>query len=163
MWSADCPSNLTYLAQHPLFEQIKELHEDIMVPDYCFAGGGELQSLNAWFAPHGTVTPLHHEPHHNILAQVLGRKYIGFYPASISEDLYLHTETMLSNTSQVDLDNIDMEEFPRVENLDFMDCILEEGDLLYIPPKWWHYVRSLSVSFSVSFWWRATVLPSKGS
>ncbi|KAG8057208.1 hypothetical protein GUJ93_ZPchr0002g26608 [Zizania palustris] len=101
MWSTGCPSNLTYLAQHPLFEQIKELHEDIMVPDYCYAGGGELQSLNAWFGPHGTVTPLHHDPHHNILAQILGRKYIRLYPASVSEDLYPHTETMLSNTSQV--------------------------------------------------------------
>ncbi|PNT64835.1 hypothetical protein BRADI_4g33727v3 [Brachypodium distachyon] len=129
MWSTVCPSNLTYLAQHPLFEQIKELQEDIMVPDYCYAGGGELQSLNAWFGPHGTVTPLHHDPHHNILAQV-------------------------------DLDNIDLKEFPRVENLDFMDCILEEGDLLYIPPKWWHYVRSLSISFSISFWWRKTLATS---
>ncbi|KAL6844780.1 hypothetical protein ACP4OV_025439 [Aristida adscensionis] len=139
MWSTDCPSNLTYLAQHPLFEQIKELSDDIVVPDFCYAGGGELQSLNAWFGPHGTVTPLHHDPHHNILAQVLGRKYIRLYPASISEDLYPHTETMLSNTSQVDLDNIDLKEFPKVDTLDFMDCILEEGDLLYIPPKWWHY------------------------
>ncbi|GJM98424.1 hypothetical protein PR202_ga15438 [Eleusine coracana subsp. coracana] len=163
MWSTGCPSNLTYLAQHPLFEQIKELSEDIMVPDYCYAGGGELQSLNAWFGPHGTVTPLHHDPHHNILAQVLGRKYIRLYPASISEDLYPHTETMLRNTSQVDLDNVDLKEFPKVDNLDFMDCILEEGDLLYIPPKWWHYVRSLSTSFSVSFWWRATILPSGNS
>ncbi|XP_062194424.1 lysine-specific demethylase JMJ30-like isoform X1 [Phragmites australis] len=163
MWSTGCPSNLTYLAQHPLFEQIKELSEDIMVPDYCYAGGGELQSLNAWFGPHGTVTPLHHDPHHNILAQVLGRKYIRLYPASITEDLYPHTETMLSNTSQVDLDNIDLKEFPKAESLGFMDCILEEGDLLYIPPKWWHYVRSLSTSFSVSFWWRATVQPSGGS
>lgn len=34
-----------------------------------------------------------------------------------------------------------------------MDCILEEGEMLYIPPKWWHYVRSLTMSFSVSFWW----------
>uniref|UniRef100_A0A453L4N4 JmjC domain-containing protein n=1 Tax=Aegilops tauschii subsp. strangulata TaxID=200361 RepID=A0A453L4N4_AEGTS len=138
--------------------EIKELHEDIMVPDYCYAGGGELQSLNAWFGPHGTVTPLHHDPHHNILAQVLGRKYIRLYPGSVSEDLYPHTETMLSNTSQVDLDNVDMNEFPKVENLDFMDCILEEGDMLYIPPKWWHYVRSLSISFSISFWWRTTVI-----
>ncbi|XP_021309477.1 lysine-specific demethylase JMJ30 isoform X1 [Sorghum bicolor] len=173
MWSTVCPSKLTYLAQHPLFEQlcillhwigqIKELSEDIVVPEYCYAGGGELQSLNAWFGPQGTVTPLHHDPHHNILAQVLGRKYIRLYPAFISEDLYPHTETMLCNTSQVDLDNIDFKEFPRAENLEFMDCILEEGDLLYIPPKWWHYVRSLSTSFSVSFWWRAAVQPSGGS
>jgi lysine-specific demethylase 8 len=64
---------------------------------------------------------------------------------------------------QIDLDNIDVKEFPRMEGLEFMDCILEEGDLLYIPPKWWHYVRSLSISFSVSFWWRRPILPSEDS
>ena len=41
-------------------------------------------------------------------------------------------------------------EFKRLE---YFDCILEEGDVLYIPVGWWHYVRGLSVSFSVSFWW----------
>ncbi|PIA48535.1 hypothetical protein AQUCO_01400847v1 [Aquilegia coerulea] len=148
-----CPPGPTYLAQHPLFEQIQELRKDILVPDYCFVGGGELRSLNAWFGPAGTVTPLHHDPHHNILAQVVGRKYIRLYPASISEDLYPFTETMLCNSSQVDLDNLDAKEFPKATNLDFMDCILDEGQMLYIPPKWWHYVRSLTTSFSVSFWW----------
>ncbi|KAL6859003.1 hypothetical protein ACP4OV_018005 [Aristida adscensionis] len=162
MWSSDY-TNMTYLAQHPLFDQIKELREDITVPEYCYAGGGELQSLNAWFGPHGTVTPLHHDPHHNLFAQVLGRKYFRLYPASVSGDLYPHTETMLSNTSQVDLNNIDETEFPRMGDLEFMDGILEEGDLLYIPPKWWHYMRSLSISFSVSFWWRTSHLPSGSS
>jgi hypothetical protein len=70
MWSSDCSANLTYLAQHPLFDQIKELREDIMVPEYCNAGGGELQKLNAWFGPEGTVTPLHHDLYHNLFAQV---------------------------------------------------------------------------------------------
>ncbi|KAJ4844827.1 Lysine-specific demethylase jmj30 [Turnera subulata] len=143
----------TYLAQHPLFDQISELRRDICVPDYCFAGGGELRPLNAWFGPAGTVTPLHHDPHHNILAQVVGRKYIRLYPASLSEELYPYSETMLRNSSQVDLDNIDEKEFPKVHDLEFLDCILEEGEMLYIPPKWWHYVRSLTISFSVSFWW----------
>ncbi|GFP98779.1 putative lysine-specific demethylase jmjd5 [Phtheirospermum japonicum] len=146
-------ANLTYLAQHQLFDQIQELKQDIVTPDYCFAGGGEMRSVNAWFGPPGTVTPLHHDPHHNILAQVVGKKYIRLYPASLSDELYPHAESMLSNSSQVDLDNIDEREFPRMSDLAFVDCILEEGEMLYIPPKWWHYVRSLTTSFSVSFWW----------
>ncbi|XP_038726260.1 lysine-specific demethylase JMJ30 isoform X2 [Tripterygium wilfordii] len=68
--SSESSSTLrTYLAQHPLFDQISELRKDICIPDYCFAGGGELRSLNAWFGPSGTVTPLHHDPHHNIFSQ----------------------------------------------------------------------------------------------
>ncbi|KAL4591433.1 hypothetical protein LXL04_004398 [Taraxacum kok-saghyz] len=155
--SCDVP---TYLAQHPLFDQafaynlqIQELRNDIVTPDYCFAGGTEMKSINAWFGPAGTVTPLHHDPHHNILAQVVGKKYVRLYPASLSEELYPHTESMLKNSSQVDLDNMDMNEFPKFQDLEFLDCILEEGQMLYIPPKWWHYVRSLTTSLSVSFWW----------
>lgn len=53
------------------YQQIRQLKEDILVPDYCYAGGGMLKPLNAWFGPIGTVTPLHHDPHHNILAQVM--------------------------------------------------------------------------------------------
>ncbi|KAG6040898.1 hypothetical protein E4U41_006746 [Claviceps citrina] len=40
-----------------------------------------------------------------------------------------------------------------LEGAEYWECILEEGDTLLIPLGWWHYVRSLSVSFSVSFWW----------
>ncbi|KAB2077771.1 hypothetical protein ES319_A06G118800v1 [Gossypium barbadense] len=151
--STGCSSKApTYLAQHQLFDQINDLRKDISIPDYCCAGGGELRSLNAWFGPAGTVTPLHHDPHHNILAQVVGKKYVRLYSAKYSEELYPYSETMLNNSSQVDLDNIDEVEFPKVRDLEFIDCILEEGEMLYIPPKWWHYVRSLTTSFSVSYW-----------
>ncbi|KAK8601927.1 hypothetical protein V6N13_058405 [Hibiscus sabdariffa] len=143
----------TYLAQHQLFDQINDLSKDISIPEYCYAGGGELRSLNAWFGPAGTVTPLHHDPHHNILAQVVGKKYVRLYSASYSEEIYPYDETMLHNSSQVDLDNIDEVKFPKVRDIEFIDCILEEGEMLYIPPKWWHYVRSLTTSISVSFWW----------
>ncbi len=54
---------------------------------------------------------------------------------------------------QVDVDEPDAQRFPAFSSLQHYDCILEPGDMLYIPPKWWHYVKSLSVSFSVSFWW----------
>jgi hypothetical protein len=59
-----------YLAQHSLLDQIPALAADICTPDYCALGEGKLQAVNAWLGPAGTVTPLHHDPHHNLLAQV---------------------------------------------------------------------------------------------
>ncbi|KAG4979630.1 hypothetical protein JHK85_033588 [Glycine max] len=90
---------------------------------------------------------------HPLFDQVVGKKYIRLYSSSLSEELSPHSGTMLHNSSQVDLDDMDEKKFPKVQDLEFVDCILEEGEMLYIPPKWWHYVRSLTTSFSVSFWW----------
>ena len=45
-----------YLAQHPLFDQIPALRNDIQEPAYCILGEGTIQSINAWFGPGGTVS-----------------------------------------------------------------------------------------------------------
>ncbi len=60
----------------------------------------------------------------------------------------------MATATQVDMDAPNSERFPDFEGLVHADCVLEPGEMLYIPPKWWHYVKSLSVSFSVSFWWQ---------
>ena len=109
--------------------------------------------LNAWFGPQNTISPLHHDPHHNLLCQVVGRKYLRLYPHEASTRLYPHPDPLLNNTSQMDVANPDVDRFPLVAGLACLECILEPGEMLYIPPKYWHYVRALSISFSVSCWW----------
>lgn len=151
----DQQSSIGYLAQHQLFDQIPELKSDICIPDYCCLGEGDEEDItvNAWFGPVGTVSPLHHDPQQNFLAQVVGRKYIRLYSPNETENVYPHETSILHNTSQVDVENADLERFPEFKKAVHQECILSPGQILFIPVKWWHYVRSLDVSFSVSFWW----------
>ncbi|XP_030337618.1 bifunctional peptidase and arginyl-hydroxylase JMJD5 isoform X1 [Strigops habroptila] len=144
-----------YLAQHQLFDQIPELKEDINIPDYCCLGEGDEDhiTINAWFGPQGTISPLHQDPQQNFLAQVFGRKYIRLYSPQDSENLYPHESQILHNTSQVDVEDPDLVKFPNFRKAASQSCILMPGQVLFIPVKYWHYVRSLDTSFSVSFWW----------
>lgn len=59
-----------YLAQHPLFEQVPELKQFVVTPDYCYVGEEGVVEVNAWLGPEGTVSPTHQDPHHNFLCQV---------------------------------------------------------------------------------------------
>lgn len=190
-----------YLAQHDLFAQIPSLRLDIAIPDYCYTDPApsrhlthikpvaklEEPLLNAWFGPADTVSPLHTDPYHNILAQVVGYKYVRLYAPSETPRLYPRrtdeSGVDMSNTSQIHLDHAmachpsiscfpaasctrnnnaassaatQKQEFqnryPHFEHALYVEAILGPGDCLYLPVGWWHYVRSLTPSFSVSFW-----------
>jgi ribosomal protein L16 Arg81 hydroxylase len=34
-----------------------------------------------------------------------------------------------------------------------LETVLEAGDAVFIPKRWWHACQSLSGSISVNFWW----------
>lgn len=71
-----------YFAQHEFLEQVAALKKHVIVPDYCslLLDSDEIDEtgaeviINTWMGPVGTMSPLHHDPYHNILAQVSGRR-----------------------------------------------------------------------------------------
>lgn len=70
-----------------------------------------------------------------------------------THSLSLETRQVTPSLSQVDVENPDLEKFPRFAEAPFLSCVLSPGEVLFIPVKHWHYVRALDLSFSVSFWW----------
>eukprot|EP00941_MAST-03F_sp_MAST-3F-sp1_P004218 g4218.t1 len=150
-------STIAYLAQHPLFDQIPALRNDIETPTVCQAktsvdDNSNGVHVNAWFGPKHTVSPLHYDPYQNVLCQVVGYKMVILVDAKYTDRLY-RREKPRHNNSAIDLDNIDYDKFPDFQNVPMRQAIIGPGDFLYIPRHCWHYVRSVSRSFSISFWW----------
>lgn len=148
------PSNqVGYLAQVQLFDHVPSLFSDIVVPDYIAFSSSADPILNAWLGPSGTVSPCHFDPTDNLLCQVFGYKFIRLFSPDEACNLYPSDSSKLHNTSLVDVESPDLAQFPLFSKATYFDCILEPGEMIFIPKGWWHFVRSLTPSFSVSFWW----------
>ena len=69
-----------------------------------------------------------------------------------SNDIYLNPDLMYANSSLADFENPDFNEFPKLKDVKMEDVVMEEGDCLFMPAKYFHLMRSLSPSISVSIW-----------
>ena len=173
-YMAEGANEIGYLAQHTLFSQIPQLRNDIIIPDYCYSMVRDPPEnvkatepldeplINAWLGPRGTVSPLHTDPYANMFAQVVGSKYLRLYPPEETARVFPRGVegggVDMGNTSRVEVEEgggkeLTEEESEVFKEAKYVECVLKEGEMLFIPAGWWHYVRSLEVSFSVSFWW----------
>ncbi|MBV8674534.1 MAG: cupin-like domain-containing protein [Acidobacteriaceae bacterium] len=100
-----------------------------------------------WFGPAGTVTPLHHDTMNILLAQVYGRKDVTLIPSFHTPYVYNH----IGVYSAVDCEKPDYSRFPLFRKATQLKVLLEPGQVLFIPVGWWHHVRSMDVSISLSF------------
>lgn len=144
-----------YIAQHPLFNQLPSLLEDFAPP--AFSPQPEL--MNAWIGTADTITPLHFDSYDNLLCQIAGFKYVRLYDRGQSHLLYvvrqqagLKGRHAQSNISAVNIEHPDIEQHPHFADAEYLEAIMGPGDMLFIPAKHWHYVRSLTPSVSVNMW-----------
>ena len=100
-----------------------------------------------WMGPGGTITRLHYDIYNYLLVQVFGRKRVWLVP-SLQAHLTYNQYTVYS---EVDPENPDLERFPQFENATVLEVELNPGDALFLPVGWWHHVKSLDPSISLSF------------
>lgn len=110
-----------------------------------------------WFSSGGTSSVLHNDEQENLLTLVSGTKHLLLFPPEEAAKLYVH-EADRPGLSPIEQRNVDMQLFPKFAEASATNVTLHEGDMLYIPRKWWHQVESpadTGRNLGVNFWWYA--------
>jgi hypothetical protein len=131
--------------------ELRELNTMCHWPAYF----GKMGPPRFWIGPSGTVTPLHCDYDDNIFAQLWGTKRIFLSPPHHAEFLYTSEANAILFGSPFDPEAPDFEKFPLARQASMIECIVNPGDLLYVPAGWYHQVRSLTFSLSSNRWARA--------
>ena len=133
-----------YLMSRPEFQK---LYGHIDGLDGYFNPATLRGRVRFWFGPKGTVTQLHHDATPVMMGQIYGRKRVKLVSPLNLSSMYNDGDWI----SPVDPENVDYSRFPKMREVDILDVTLMPGELLFIPLGWWHWVKSLDVSISLSF------------
>ncbi len=113
-----------------------------------------------WIGPAGSLTPLHHDLTDNLWVQLVGRKRVIIASPAESAKLY-NTFDVYSDIPDLTDPGLDLGKFPRLADIRLMDVTLAPGEALFLPVGWWHQVRALD--FSVSMTYTNFVWPNMGN
>lgn len=144
---------------------LEVLRDDFSVPSYF-----EEKSMNSaglWFSAKGVRSHLHFDGggSHNLNAQITGKKYVQMYSPFQMSCLYPYYCTYLSkkapyNCSEIDVENFDINKFPRFEDAKRYEGEIGEGDMLFIPAYWYHSFKHLGAfNSNINFWWIPDSIP----
>lgn len=141
-----------YLAAQLRGQLKRLLDDDVVRPQYCRRT--PLSRSRLFVAASGMVSPMHRDFPENLFAQVAGRKRFVFIPRSESACVYPYPLfSDLPQASPVDAEFPDYDRFPELRRAHPITVEVEPGDLLFVPSRWWHQVRTLESSLSINWWW----------
>lgn len=97
-----------------------------------------------------------------LLTQIEGRKMITLVPPDEADKLYVkyckhgtdYRENGKACVSPVNLKYPDLEQFPKFKDAHLYQVVVEPGDVIFIPDGWFHEVRALDNSISLSFFYK---------
>jgi hypothetical protein len=130
---------------------LAELLADLLPCPFTTLGRGLRRNL--WVAGAATVTHCHFDLPDNLVAIIRGRKRFLLFEPDQGKNLY--RSPLLSSTphlARVDLASPDVVRFPRLRFARGWEATVEQGDLLYIPERFWHWARAVEDTLSVNHW-----------
>ena len=136
-----------------LFDPIK--HAPGLLDDYRsptdLMGGFLDKYPNMFFGGAGSVTFLHYDIDlaHIFHTHFNGRKHVILFDNKWSERLYKIPYATYA-LEDYDIEQPDFEKFPALNGVEGQEIILEHGDTLFMPTGYWHWMKYLDGSFSIS-------------
>ena len=136
-----------------LFDPIK--HAPALLDDYRSPSdlmGGFLDKYpNMFFGGAGSVTFLHFDIDlaHIFHTHFNGRKRVILFDYKWRERLYCIPFATYA-LEDYDIENPDFEKFPALNGIEGVEAFLEHGDTLFMPTGYWHWMKYLDGSFSIS-------------
>ncbi|KAK4884522.1 hypothetical protein RN001_000793 [Aquatica leii] len=129
---------------------IPKLRENVLWEAFGFSECN-VDDSTFWLGSKGAHTPCHQDTYGcNIVAQVYGRKrWLLFPPNENLQPTRIPYEES-SIYSKINMFGPDEDDFKGI--IDCRSIILNPGDVLIVPHKWWHYVENLELSISINMW-----------
>jgi hypothetical protein len=143
------PTSKHYLIAHDRLldkNPFKSLLKDINFDSRYFDGQNTNGRVFFWLGPTSSRTPLHRDLANVYLAQIKGRKVVKMIPAKQMHLVY----NEVGYHSEVDLDNYSSDDFPLLKKAYVVEEIINPGELLFIPVGWWHSVKSLDTTVTIT-------------
>jgi len=138
-----------YIAQseHPrVLEDLSSIF-DFSKPNFFMKVPSASKGIECRFGAPNVVAEAHYDGHNNMVAFVKGTRRWILAPPAECHNAYLRKRSDPSSRhSQVDWSKPDLEKWPKFKEMQGLEAILTQGDVLYIPSFWMHFIQNLDVN-----------------
>lgn len=150
----------TCLYSHGKFNKsFDAINKDITVPS--FIQHRYLDKIGLWISRKGIKSSLHYDSNgcHNYNIQIRGKKIVRLISPQEYYKLYFAPFTnhlSFFNFSPIDMENINVEKYPAIKDIKYIEGTIEEGDAIYFPQFWHHYFNHTGdLNINLNFWWQS--------
>ena len=132
-----------------ILKEIPSLKDDFTFPEIGLKFFKKLPTM--FFGGKGATVQMHFDIDYAdiFLCHFGGNKKVMLFSPEQTAHMY-HVPYSFSSLYGVDYVKPDYDKYPALKELTGYETVLKHGDVLYIPPGWWHYIEYEEIGYSMA-------------